>query len=264
MHRPIHGAAHEKAHAFTLIELLVTIVIIAVLASLSLAAINAVRAQGDSARCTSNLRELSAAALAYVSENNGQYVAAQEPTNRVRWHGVRGSTSGQFDPTRGPLAPFLGHNGRVKLCPALVRVLKGKQSFEDGTGGYGYNAAYIGGTPADSFKSERLANVPAPARVVMFADCAFPRAGGLQEYAYAEPWQSVDMTGRLNGPLAPSVHFRHNGNANVAWCDGHITSEKPTKIGARNSYGGDASKWAIGWFGPSDDNGWWNPQRTAR
>ncbi len=28
-----------------------------------------------------------------------------------------------------------------------------------------------------------------------------------------------------NSPSTPSVHFRHNGRANVAWCDGHISSE---------------------------------------
>ena len=97
----------------------------------------------------------------------------------------------------------------------------------------------------------------------MFADCAFPRATGLQEYAYAEPWQSVDYRGRLQGALSPSVHFRHQNTANVAWCDGHVSAESPTRLGGGNGYGGDAGKWHIGWFGPEDENGWWNPQRTG-
>ena len=263
MGKPPCGA-FKTSSGFTLVELLVTIAMIAVLAALLLGAINAVRARGDAARCMSNLRQLSAASLTYIGENGGSYVFAQDPSNRVRWHGVRGGANGKFDPTRGPLAPYLGNNGRVKLCPALQRVLTGSQSFEDGTGGYGYNAAYIGGTRRDPFTPERAANVPSASTVVMFADCAFPRATGLQEYAYAEPWQAVDMLGRPSSPLAPSVHFRHSGTANVAWCDGHISVEKPTKLGSKNSYGGDAGKWQIGWFGPSDDNGWWNPQRTPR
>jgi len=250
-----------RARAFTLVELLVTIAIIAVLAALSLTAVNAARARGDAAKCIGNLRQLAAAALAYAGENGGQYVFAQDAANRVRWHGVRSGADEKFDPTRGPLAPYLGHDRRVKICPALRDVLGGKQSFEDGTGGYGYNAAYIGGTPADPFQPERLANVPLASRVVMFADAAFPRASGLQEYAYAEPWRSVDYRGRLRGALSPSVHFRHGGTANVAWCDGHISAEKPSKIGGRNSYGGNAGKWQIGWFGPEDNNGYWNPQR---
>lgn len=253
-----------QQRAFTLVELLVTIAIIAVLAALSLSAVNAARARGDAAKCVGNLRQLAAAALTYLGDSGGQYVPAQEPSNTVRWHGARGGVSGKFDPTKGPLAPYLGEDRRVKLCPALRSVLTGSESFEDGTGGYGYNAAYIGGTPLDPFKPERAANVPAASSVVMFADCAFPRASGLQEYAYAEPWRAVDYRGRPRSPLAPSVHFRHSETANVAWCDGHISAEKPSKLGGRNSYGGDAADWKIGWFGPEDDNGCWNPQRGLR
>jgi len=84
----------------------------------------------------------------------------------------------------------------------------------------------------------------------------------LQEYAYAEPWQWVDYAGRLRGALDPSVHFRHGGFANVVWCDGHVTAEAPTKVGSKNSYGGDARKWVIGWFGVEPENGAWN--RSAR
>ena len=76
------------------------------------------------------------------------------------------------------------------------------------------------------------------------------------------PPLGADVILRLRGALDPSVHFRHSGCANVAWCDGHVTAEAPTKVGTGNSYGGDAHKWAIGWFGLSQENGAWNPQRT--
>jgi prepilin-type processing-associated H-X9-DG protein/prepilin-type N-terminal cleavage/methylation domain-containing protein len=248
--------------AFTLIELLVSVTIIAVLAALVLGAVNVARERGDSAQCMSNLRQLVTANLSYAAEHDGRYVPAQEPTNTIRWHGVRNGARARFDPTKGPLAPYLGEEGRVKLCPALRRVLEDGASFEDGTGGYGYNAVYIGGTPLDGFSPELLSRVARPGTTMMFADCAFPRAAGLQEYAYAEPWQWVDYAGRLRGALDPSVHFRHGGFANVVWCDGHVSAEAPTKIGTKNSYGGDAKKWAIGWFGVAAENGVWNPQRT--
>jgi prepilin-type N-terminal cleavage/methylation domain-containing protein/prepilin-type processing-associated H-X9-DG protein len=252
----------KLARAFTLIELLVVVTIIAVLAALVLGAMNVARDRGDAAQCASNLRQLVIANLGYAAEHDGHYVPAQEPTNTIRWHGVRNGSGGKFDPTKGPLAPYLGAEGRVKLCPALRRVLADASSFEDGTGGYGYNATYIGGTPPDPFTSEQLAKVAHPSATMMFADCAFPRANGLQEYAYAEPWQWVDYAGRPRGALDPSVHFRHGGYASVAWCDGRISAEAPTKIGGKNSYGGDAGKWVIGWFGAEAENGAWNPQRT--
>jgi prepilin-type N-terminal cleavage/methylation domain-containing protein/prepilin-type processing-associated H-X9-DG protein len=245
--------------AFTLVELLVTIAIIAVLAALIMAAVNSVRSKADAAKCASNLRQLVSANLTYAAENNGQFVPAQEPTNLIRWHGVRTSVNSKFDPSRGPLAPYLGTDGRVKLCPALARVLSGKQSFEDGTGGYGYNATYVGGTPLDPYTPARLSALETPSRVIMFADCAFPRQDGLQEYAYAEPWQWVDYRGRMRGALDPSVHFRHSDCANVAWCDGHISAEPYSKLGSTNSYGGNSAQWKVGWFGPSANNGYWAP-----
>ena len=244
---------------FTLVELLVVLTIIAVLAAVLLAAISAVRERSDATQCVANLRQLAIANVTYTADNGGRYVQAQERTNTIRWHGARGSVKSKFDPRKGPLAPYLGKDGRVKLCPSLRTVLREGESFEDGTGGYGYNAIYIGGTPADRYSAELVSNVPRAARTVMFSDTAFPRGNGLQEYAYCEPWEWVDRLGRPSGALAPSVHFRHNGYANVAWCDGRVTPEPPTALGGKNRYGGDASKWLVGWFGPREDNGFWRP-----
>ena len=149
----------------------------------------------------------------------------------------------------------------MKVCPALDRVLKGFASFEEGSGGYGYNSAYIGGTPGDPFTPARVAALQSPANVVMFADTAFPRPTGLQEYPYAEPWQWEDYKGKLRGSLEPSVHFRHSDHANVGWCDGHISAEPYSHLGKTNIYGGDATYWKVGWFGSSKDNGYWRPRR---
>lgn len=251
-----------KTRAFTLLELLVVITIIAILAGLLLGVARSAKERGQAAQCLSNLRQLAVANLACAADNGGQFVAAQDQSNTVRWHGTRGGTETTFDPTKGLLAPYLGGEGRVKFCPVLRDVLKGADTFEEGTGGYGYNATYIGGTARDRYSGERLGNVPRPALTVMFTDTAFPRANGLQEYAYCEPFRSIDAAGRLRGTLSPSVHFRHGDRANVAWCDGHVSAEKSTKVGGGNIYGGDAGKWKIGWFGPSEENGYWNPARS--
>ncbi|MDB6154444.1 MAG: type secretory pathway, pseudopilin PulG [Chthoniobacteraceae bacterium] len=247
-----------RPRGFTLIEILVVLAIVAVLAALLFGAMESAQGAGHSAHCVENLRQLAAANILYASENNGQLVNAQDRNNRLRWHGVRESISGPFRPDQGPLAPFLGTDRRVKLCPSLRSVLLGDASFEDSTGGYGYNAIYVGGTPRDRFTAERLANIPHPSRTIMFTDTAFARANGIQEYPYCEPFKWVDAAGRLAGPLSASVHFRHQGHANVAWCDGHISAEIPSRIDFGNPYGGDSKKWQIGWFGPSAENGWWN------
>ena len=245
--------------AFTLIELLVVMAVVAVLGVLLMSTIGAARERGDEVQCVANLRTLVQANLAYAADNNGSYAPAQERTNRVRWHGVRAHARGRFDARQGPLSAYLGSEGRVKSCPTFHDALHGGDSFENGTGGYGYNAAYIGGTPGRPYKPERSANVPNPMRTVMFTDTAFARAKGIQEYAYAEPYRWVDVTGQPAGELAASVHFRHRGRANVAWCDGHVTAEAPTQLDGGNRYGGEASKYKIGWFGPEKANGFWNP-----
>jgi prepilin-type processing-associated H-X9-DG protein/prepilin-type N-terminal cleavage/methylation domain-containing protein len=246
--------------AFTLVELLVVVALIGMLVALLLAAVHKAKQRGQTAACASNLRQLALANLTFAAEHDGQYVQAQERDNNVRWHGMRSSNGSPFDGRRGPLAPYLGTDARVKLCPVFDDVLTGPDSFEVSTGGYGYNAAYIGGQPGRPFVAERLANVPHPMRTVMFTDAAFAREKGIQEYAYCEPYQWVDAAGKMRGTLMPSVHFRHDGRANVAWCDGHVTAEVPVELGKLNGYGGDSEKWKIGWFGPRRENGYWNPK----
>jgi prepilin-type processing-associated H-X9-DG protein/prepilin-type N-terminal cleavage/methylation domain-containing protein len=247
------------AHGFTVVELLVVLAILCVLITMIFAGLHTARERGDAAQCAANLRQLALANVTYAAEHDGQYVAAQEPTNTIRWHGARHGVKDKFDPTRGPLAPYLGRDGKVKMCPALREALTGGETFEDGTGGYGYNAIYVGGTPADRYTAARISHVPRASRTVMFTDTAFPKENGLQEYAYCEPWEWVDVLGRLRGRLSPSVHFRHGDHANVAWCDGHVTAEWAAEYGGVNQYRGDATRAKIGWFGPREDNGYWKP-----
>jgi len=243
----------------TMIELVTVLTVIGVVATLVFAALQNVNERSEAAHCSGNLRQLATANITYAAEHDGQYVPAQEPRNVVRWHGERGSVDAKFDGRKGPLAPYLGGDGTVKLCPSLKNVLESNESFEHGTGGYGYNALYVGGTPASRWVPARIAQIGRASRTVMFTDTAFPRKNGLQEYAFSEPWCWVDVLGRLRGKLSPSVHFRHSGTANVAWCDGHVTAESPSELGEGNEYGGDARKWNVGWFGPSTDNGYWKP-----
>ncbi|RYD83473.1 MAG: prepilin-type N-terminal cleavage/methylation domain-containing protein [Verrucomicrobiaceae bacterium] len=253
-----------RCAAFTLVELLVVVTIVAVLATLLTAGLRTASEQGEATKCAANLRQLATAALTYAGEHDGAFPLAQDETNNVRWHGTRPLSGAQFDAAQGPLAPYLGRESRVKLCPTLRNVLTDHQTFEEGTGGYGYNAAYVGGTPGRPYQPERLVNIRRPAQTVLFTDTAFPRASGIQEYAYCEPFQWMDVTGRLRGRLYASVHFRHRGTANVAWCDGHVSAEHPSRIDHANKYGGDAKKNNIGWFGPTDNNGYWNPRYSDR
>ena len=246
-----------KPRGFTLIELLVVVAIIAAVSAIGIHGFQVARLKANQAASTTNLRVLAAANLFYTAD---QQTYCPFGGMLIRWHGGRASVSEPFDPQKGLLAEYLGQSRRVGLCPEFANHLSGNQSWEEGSGGYGYNGTYIGGMPGATFQPNRPANVNRPHRTLMFATTAFAKGGGLQEYASAAPRQSVNPRWELAGALQPSVHFRFNGKALIAWCDGHVTEETRSDGSATNFYGGDNQSANIGFCGPSENNGWWNPR----
>lgn len=252
---------------FTLLEVLVVISVVAVLAVISVAASRAMITRARIIESSTNLRSLAIANAGYQADY-GMYCPADDQSNNRRWHGSRSSGDGSFDPTTGFLSPYLGKSMQVNQCPLFKALVDGSGSFEDGTGGYGYNSAYIGGRPGGSYErlsklrvSARPAQVANPGKTIMFATTAYARIAGLQEYAYCEPpfW---DFGGGPSGQRpSPSVHFRADGKALIAWCDGSVTAEakNPSAAAGENPHGGDATSENLGWCGPEANNGWWNP-----
>ena len=257
----------QCGRAFTLLELLVVIAIIAILAALLLPAFRGIKLHSLAVRSSQNLRSLVAANIAFAADQ-GFYAPADDKWNNRRWHGARTSAGGKFDPTKGFLSPYFGKTGEVTRCPLFTQMMSGQQSFEDGTGGYGYNAAYIGGTPGWAWNSDgsrvsaRPAQITHPALTLMFATTAYAVAAGIQEYPYAEPPFWDFGTGPSGTRPSPSVHFRFNGKAIVGWCDGHISmEEKVARTDGENPHGGNPEAQNLGWFGPDENNGFWNPDR---
>lgn len=263
--RPVRK--QRAVSGFTLVEVLVVSCIVAVAASIAVSSTTAMITRARIIESTANLRSLAIANADYLADN-GTFCPADDQSNNRRWHGTRTSTQSKFDPTTGFLSPYLGKSMRVMDCPLFKKFVSNASSFENGTGGYGYNAAYIGGRPGGQFDRttkiripERLANVPDPARTVMFATTAYAIASGLQEYAYCEPPFWDFGSGPSGSRPSPSVHFRANGKALVAWCDGSVTAEARTDAGTgTNVHGGDEGQAKLGWFGPENRNGYWNPK----
>jgi len=252
---------------FTMVELLVVIAIIGILAAILLPVLARARQEARSVQCVNNLRQLYLANTMFAAEHDGRYVPAAPDLDAnggglVRWHGARQTTQDDFDPMQGPLAEYLPDK-RIKECPVFFEFREretGANAFESGTGGYGYNAAYIGGTTyaeefPDSLRHGTLdARVRLPSETIMFVDSAIPQDGYLVEYGFAEPplfATTVHPRGNAAwGYASPSIHFRHHGRANVLWADGHVTSEKFAWTTYTNIYNGKNAAWGIGWFGP--------------
>jgi prepilin-type N-terminal cleavage/methylation domain-containing protein/prepilin-type processing-associated H-X9-DG protein len=248
---------------FTLVELLVVVVIIIILSALGFQGYRMARVRANQVVSTANLRQLCAANLLYAAEHL-TYCLAGDPGNYTRWHGARSSLQGKFDPTQGYLSEYLGESRSIGMCPEFKDHLTDGESWEDGSGGYGYNSVYLGGyLESDNDGNpvpQRPANVRNPARTLMFATTAAAVAKGVQEYPFADPPRDATRRGRLGRKLQPSVHFRFNGRALIAWCDGHV-SEVSGRVNSKTNYfGGDNEGEKIGFCGPAANNGWWNPE----
>jgi prepilin-type processing-associated H-X9-DG protein/prepilin-type N-terminal cleavage/methylation domain-containing protein len=248
--------------AFSLVELLVVIGILAVLMGLLIPVLGKARAAGSSTLCQSNLRQLQHAALEYSVDNRGYLPPAHFDfftKNLHRWHGTRPTMEDPFDFTFSPLKPYL-QKGVIKQCPSFEASATG--GFEQSAGGYGYNDHYLGSSmevsvgPMNYLKFEALyVNSPAkmamiarPADTIMFTDAAMA-SPDLIEYSFVEPPLASGY------PTAPSIHFRHAGRANVAWVDGHVTSQlMEWTYPGPNVYGADNAGAHLGFFGPRDNS----------
>lgn len=263
----------QRRFAFTLIELLVVMAIIAILAAVLIPSLMNARRQAQQTVCLSNIRGLAIANYTYAQENQEYFVLAAPDMwgiNLKRWHGVRNNTNSAFDPERGPMIAYMG-NRKLKECPNFLASLdysdKAGQSagFEQGCGGYGYNEVYIGGR-SDMYgisdtackNSAKIVHIREPQNTVMFTDAAYMTGSGANmtriAYSFCEPpyWEMGPGISFSITPN-PSIHFRHRSMANVAWADGHASSEKITFSVSYQTHGmiqGDQAKeQGIGWFG---------------
>lgn len=262
-----------KCHreGLTLIELLCAIAVVGVLTVLIVPGVQKIRSHSEQVGCVSNLRRLVAANYLYAADHGGRFAPASDLYNRQRWHGKRTGTSRPYDARYGFLSPYFNGGegpegtpappayntdnpfattGSELACRSFLRYALSSASFEKGAGSYGYNGAYIGGSLGNAFTPIHTAELADASRTLMFADSAFSWGNAIQEYPFAEPYREVTPDGSLGMALVPSVHFRHDGKAAVAWADGHVTLEAPARLHDRQH--------KIGWVGDEANNGVWN------
>ena len=266
----------DKRKSFSLVEVVVVMSVIVLLIAMLIPALAGARSQARRVVCRSNLRQLFIANSGYTMENDGHYVPAaaditSEKGGKYRWHGVRNSPDEPFDPAKGPLAAYLA-DGKVKECPERANFVKGRQweeNFEQGCGGYGYNHIYLGSRnwqdrqfttvkemERAGWETTQTTEVSRLAETLMFADTAMSNSKRrLIEYSFAEPpfyvYKGKPMTSFY---LSPSIHFRHRGEANVGWADGHIDSRQMADFRGKNVYGVESADIKIGWFEPIDNS----------
>jgi len=217
----------KSTRAFTLIELMAVMVILGVLLTLLAPAVYAVKRQTTLATSSSALRQLSIAAQTYLAENNGRFFPSCETNNEGLqwWFGLESrsgpSAEGQriLDKSKGPLGPYIVDSaGTVPDFAFTSMGASFKPKFKNGYFGFGVNTKIAGDPKGFSPKPLQINQLSRPGQIALFATCAqintfqAPASGKnpmLEEFYF---FNTTDC--------ANTIHFRHAGNAIVAFADG--------------------------------------------
>ena len=226
--------------AFTLIELLVVIAIIAILASILFPVFAQAREKARQTSCMSNLKQLGLAFQMYNQDNDELYPAFTYAVGpKLRWMNL--------------VFPYT-KNGQLGVCPSLggpkAITSTDDTSLNARNYSYGYNYQYLGNArinAAGQFMRFPVseAAILAPAGTILLADN--DGTGGY--YDNPKPWAANEEKDRIGNhgysidpprPVLPPwaegkpssgtafsrISQRHNGGANVLWCDGHAKFAK--------------------------------------
>jgi prepilin-type processing-associated H-X9-DG protein/prepilin-type N-terminal cleavage/methylation domain-containing protein len=205
----------SKRAGFTLIELLVVIAIITILAALLLPALSRAKATALCAACKSNLHQMGVGMSLYT----GQY--KQYPPWQPQ------ALTGQVGDWDFVLLPFTGNNPKLFLCPAR-KASSVWTNLTVANPTYGYNALGTGPHANPLGLASGLGasgvNWIGALEVAVLVPSDMMAIGDYLELTR----QDGDITGALD-QQDDFVADRHNGGANVVFCDGHVEYAKQMK-----------------------------------
>lgn len=229
-----------KRRGFTLIELLVVIAILAILMALLLPAIQTAKEKARESRCKSNMRQIANAMMIFATEHDEHLPAGGACDRNGKWDWTWGGNVISV-PTTDPAAcerieiekgslwsyitgyPRVGQWGEataslkeeyysdpgknVYLCPAVGPVGRKRGCS------YSMNE-YLDGQadPEGHLIGLRLSQIKSDSKKVLFVD---------------EPESTINdgwfvPQGHENDVRNMSMWLKHEGGANIGFCDGHI------------------------------------------
>jgi prepilin-type processing-associated H-X9-DG protein len=212
--------------AFTLVELLVVTATVGILAALLLSAIPQAKARAQRIQCANNLHQLGLGLQLFLSNNKG-YPSAFQNTNEdyLGFWGLQLEVGGLGISNPETNFYFKG----IWLCPTAQEQIRAATEQinlpADEIDSYGYNA--YGVLPIGN-----LTNSPG------LLGHLIPHSGfaGVGESEVVAPSEMMAIGDSLNGGTnfgrwphlthSKTAPLRHQGKANVVFCDGHV--ESPT------------------------------------
>jgi len=218
----------KSTRAFTLVELMAVMIILGVLLTLLAPAAMAIKRQTTLASSSSALRQLSIAAQTYLGENNGRFFRSRESlTDGVQWWFGFESASGPkkegqrlLDKSKGPLGPYIADSaGNVPDFAFTSMGASFKPKFKNGYFGFGVNTELTGGpTGQEISKIRQINQLERPGQIALFATCA--QINTFQSPASGKNPMLEEFYFFNTTDCANTIHFRHAGNAIVAFADG--------------------------------------------
>ncbi len=194
---PVYRAARTKTAAFTLIELLVVVAIMGVLMALLFPALNAARASGRSVACRSRLRQWVASVHQYADDHQGRLPSSQtsaHPINGLRSTAWYDYGISQGFPEQMLRCPSSGPSNLRLLPDRSILPIRDTgdwppKNFGAYRPGYGANGFWLERNDqwSDPYRGLRLAQVPDPSRIALFADgdsSPFPQGEPSNSFRY--------------------------------------------------------------------------------
>ena len=234
----MHHSHSEPRRGFTLIELLVVIAIIAILAAILFPVFARAREKARQTSCLSNVKQTALAIQMYTQDYDEVFPIAYyyDAGFGQEWAWDAYVNYGTGANGLGIIGPYTKNN-QLNQCPSF----KGNPSWGRPYTGYAYNVPYIGhGQFETRVSPASLGEVEYPTETALICDSAYWSTYGTVGIAGNNFLRSPGDPSY--GYVGPNVHFRHNGAANVAYCDGHAkAATQKANVSANNDQVADLS-----------------------